>query len=763
MFIVHRNSAEAHRCGRLGAAGLLLLCGLASARVLIPAWSVPLFAFPRSVSVQTRPEGDWLYVLLADGRLAVVSGRDTLRMLGAAPIGATALAAAPEVKGEPSLYFAATGRIVAADSVGQELWRTKPILPERTDVLWYAGAAGANRVRLCAWTGSAIRVVVVGPETASVSTAGTGFTPAFAHVNATGSAGLPELVAAGSDGILLASFRNNCERRVSRPAGAVGCADIDGDSLYEIAVLTDPSPRGAGFDTVRCLDARSMEERWRAGIGTESMVGHGTALLAGSVRVYVAGVTDDGTGFVTALDELGRRQGTVEFAPGLGRPFDMVSIGGWPMVLLQTSYGPQTARLLPPGLVGSTGESPGYNGVRIQQVVPLRLGPDTFPDVLVLRTAADAPARMDMFNNNLAAVAAELVTQRERVRSAAARHDDAAVMRAERRLRLLEAELNPGVQTTVREEELARARGRRRASRALLWFGLFLLSAAAAAVTLVLVLGRRAGRRGDAGGLIEQMPLSARVALAMDLVAMDHNFVSKGNWPAAIERLREIRQRYGLDRDVDLGRATDVVEPWYSRAVARLVDGTPSENVLELIVTAARRARPDDTVVVEEKTREQFRKDAGQPGFRVVCLRNREYPDIYGRLRIFANARLRGVIEHVTLDHCRYAQRRAAIVLDYSVSTQWNRKLSIRFYSDSREVIDFSRGDGHLVSELTEIATVLRPAAETPGPDWRPTEADDIAACQPHDLKLYVRFSDLISVLDETRARLGQGEQGAKK
>ena len=724
---------------------------------------MPLPAFPRSVSVQTRPEGDRLYVLLADGRLAVVSGRDTLRTLGAAPIDATALAAAPEVRGEPSLYFAVAGRVVAADSLGRELWRTRPMLPERIDSLRYAGTDGANRCRLCAWAGPDIRIAIVARDTASSSLSWAGFMPATSFVSSTGSGRTPELVAAGPNGVLLVDLSNGNELRVPRPAGAVRVADVDGDSLCEVLALTDPSAAGVGFDTLRCLDALSTSERWSVGLGTDGMAGHGTALLAGSVRVYVAGVTADGAGFVSALDELGRRQGSVRLHPGLGRPFNLVSVGGWPLVLLQTSYGPQSAQLLPPGLVGSSGETPGYNGVRIHQVVPLRLGPDTFPDVLVLRTAADAPARLDMFNNNLATVAAELVTQRERVRTAVARHDDAAVMRADRRLRLLEAELNPGVQTTVREEELARARGRRRVSRALLWFGLFLLSAAAAAVALVPVIARRAARRENAAGLIEQMPLSARVALAMDLVAMDHNFVSKGNWPAALERLREIRERYGLGRDVDLARVVDAVEPWYSRAVTRLVDGTPGENVLDLIVTATRRARPDDIVAVEEKTREQFRKDASQPGFRVVCLRNREYPDIYGRLRIFANARLRGVIEHLTLDHCRYAQNRAAIVLDYSVSTQWNRKLSIRFYSDSREVIDFSRGDGHLVSELTEIATVLRPAAETPGPDWRPTEADDIAACQPHDLKLYVRFSDLISVLDETRARLGQGEQGAKK
>lgn len=762
MLIVQRKSAEAQRRGRLAAAGLLLLCGLASARVLAPAWSVPLAALPRSVSVQTGRAGDRLYVLLADGKLAVVSGRDTLRILGAAPAGATALVAVPEARGAPSLYFAVAGRIVAADSTGRDLWRTSPILPEKIDSLQYAGMDGTNRHRLCAWAGSGIWVAVVARDTARAALVRADFTPVTSSVSAASNGGTPGLVEAGPDGLLLVDFPNGRELLVRRPAGAVGCADVDRNSLYEILALTDPSSDGDGFDTLRCLDALTAREHWSVGIGTASMAGHGIALLAGPVRVYVAGVAADGAGFVAALDELGRRQGSVRIQPGRGRPFAMVSVGGWPLVLLQTSYGPQSALLLPPGLVGSSGETPGYNGVRIQRVVPLRLGPDTFPDVLVLRTAADASARMDAFNNNLAAVAAQLAVQRELIRSAAARHDDAAVTRAERRLRLLEAELNPGAQTTVREEALARARGRRRVSRVLLWFGLVLLAAAAAAVTLVLVLDRRARRRGSAAGLIEQMPLSARVALAMDLVAMDHNFVSKGNWPAALERLREIRRRYGLDRDADLGRATDVVEPWYSRAVTRLLDGTPSENVLDLVATAARRARSGDTVVVEEKTREQLRKDAAEPGFRVVCLRNREYPDIYGRLRIFSNARLRGVIEHLTLDHCRYAQKRATIVLDYSVSTQWNRKLTIRFYSDSREVIDFSRGDGHLVSELAEIAASMSSSAETPGPDWRPTEADDNAG-QPYDLKLYVRFSDLISVLDETRLRLGPGEQGTKK
>jgi hypothetical protein len=272
------------------------------------------------------------------------------------------------------------------------------------------------------------------------------------------------------------------------------------------------------------------------------------------------------------------------------------------------------------------------------------------------------------------------------------------------------------------------------------------LAIVAAATAALLLLGRRARRqRRDQCRLVERMPLSGRVALAVDLVAMDHNFVTKGNWPAAAERLRDIRDRAGLNRDVDLSRVGDQAEPHYSRVVGRLVDDSPTDPVLEFILTALRRARPDATVEFRPVSRGLVRDELSAPGFRVLGIENREYPDIYARVRWFSSPKLRSVIEHLIVDHARYARARAVVLLDYTVSTQWNRRLDVSLYSDSVGSIDLGRTGGHLVSELRELCISLGPVVEIPPAGWRPHTPDE---------KLWLRTADLISVLEETRVRL---------
>jgi hypothetical protein len=131
-------------------------------------------------------------------------------------------------------------------------------------------------------------------------------------------------------------------------------------------------------------------------------------------------------------------------------------------------------------------------------------------------------------------------------------------------------------------------------------------------------------------------------------------------------------------------------------------------------------------------------------------VRSREYPDVYEGLRWFSNAKLTGILEHVVVDHLRYARGRATITLEYIVSTQWTRRLEVRFFSDSPDRIDFGRPEGHLTGELRELASVLRPVVEVSGLDRPPKGPEE---------KLWLRVGDLVSVLEETRARLrGAGD-----
>jgi hypothetical protein len=385
-------------------------------------------------------------------------------------------------------------------------------------------------------------------------------------------------------------------------------------------------------------------------------------------------------------------------------------------------------------------------------VLPLRLDDDTFPDLLVLRTAADAPWRIDAFTNRLGLLARELDQARQALQRAALGRDGNEVIRAIRRVDALASEIGPGPAATnpvTRPLDQYRLAVRRRNY---ITYAGVLLAFCLAAGLLVLAVYITRRRAGPSSQQIENKPLPIRVALAAELVAVDHNFLSKGNTPAAIERLIETRNRLGLVHDRDLARLT--LEPAgpgpslcdiYTRAISRLIDSTPTITMLDLIEKTARSAPRGRDLETIELSQEEYRLRGPGRGFKLICVANREYPDIYRHLRVFANPELRSTIEHIILDHFRHADTWAVITLRYTVNTQWNRRLLIQLLSDSPHAIPIEDHRAHITSQLLELATLLRPAIEIP--------AADIPLADPHE-KLWLKITDYISVLKETRARL---------
>lgn len=737
---------NAMRLRRAGAGystpGVLLLLALAaslSAADLEPLWSRPLPAAPVSAVVRTRPDGrEELLLLFEGGWLAVASEAGKLRELGRLPPGFRAVAALPG----HALVAAGREALVAVDDSGRvaRRWRA----PADFDSLWLSGAAAGGAARFVAWRDGTPYLLELG-DSVFCRRLDFGFRPLSSTLVDLDADGWPEFIATDGAGFALADCGHDrvLVQALGRLGGTgvggrlVAAVDVDRDSAGEILVLTDQ--RDAGFDTLRCLDAATVRQRWAVGAGGAS------ALAAVGSRPCLAVVGPNGALVLRLLEPDGRVNRDVEL-PASARLLGLAALGRRPLASLRFGSGPSGIRLLSPGLEDSRFESPGYSGVAWLRAFPVRLDADSFPDLLVVRTSADAGWRIDAFRNRLGALAGQLAVARRLAAELAAAGDDVGMARAQRRAQLLAERVELPEEAPTESELRLRVRVRRRR---LVLLGLLATLAAVgmSAAGLVTLLRFRRRRYVRA---IEELPLSVRAALATDLVAVDHNFVSKGNWPAAAERLRELRAVNGLERDIDMARIEKEVEPWYSGAVGRLVEATSTEPLLELVVATARlalRAAPADVPVVEV-TRGDLRRQPPPPGTRIVCIRNREYPDIYARLRLLSSPKLRSLIEHVIVDHFAYAAREACIVIDYSVSTQWNRRVTVRLFSDSLDRIDLTRRDGHLVSQLAELHSVLRPAVEIPGPDWRPETLGVM------EEKLWMRFADLVSVLEETRARL---------
>jgi hypothetical protein len=167
--------------------------------------------------------------------------------------------------------------------------------------------------------------------------------------------------------------------------------------------------------------------------------------------------------------------------------------------------------------------------------------------------------------------------------------------------------------------------------------------------------------------------------------------------------------------------------------------------VLDFILTTARSAPRGRELETLELSPEEYRRLEHGPGVRLITVANREYPDCHRRFRLFANPELRGTLEHIVLDHIRHAGTWADIVISYTVSTQWNRRLSVVLRSDSPHVIPLGDPGAHITSRLHEIASLLKPAIQLP--------RDAGALTGPHE-KLWLTVADYIAVLEETRSRL---------
>ncbi|MCX6841163.1 MAG: hypothetical protein NTX53_02600 [candidate division WOR-3 bacterium] len=570
----------------------------------------------------------------------------------------------------------------------------------------------------------------------------------------------PEFVFFDGRQLVVYHSRQNRELRCrwpdSRPAGGQAPGTGSARPLVACAVFNSvPVLLVLTGDTLRYVDPLTgVEGRWLASDSTSGLPGILRSVCASGSAAYVAGEDREGRSYLAALNAWGSVQPALRLPlPGQTRVYELALLKDWPMPLIRTDYGAENLLVYAPGLDSATKSTPGHSGARLLRVLPLRINRDTFPDLVIVRTAADARWRIDVFRNRLGVISGEIEEARRALQRAALGRDGNDVARGIRRVAALAAEIEPnraasGPEARMLDQYRRAARRRSYIAYAGMLLVLCLLSGL---VVLVVFLSRRR-RLGTPGRQIEDKPLPTRFALAAELVAVDHNFLSKGNTPAAIERLIEIRGRHGLVRDRDLGclaHAPEVrdtsLRDIYTSTVSRLIDATPTLPVLDFIETTARGAPRGQHIETLDLSQEEYRGRVRGPGIRLITIVNHECPDCYRRLRLFADPEFRGTLEHIILDYIRHAGNWAEITLGYTVNTQWNRRLLIRLLSDSPHVIPFRDPRAHITSQLLELAARLGPAIETP--------RDDVPLTGPHE-KLWLRITDYIAVLEETRDRL---------
>jgi hypothetical protein len=737
-----------------------LLFSVARAGVLAPQWSRPLDAPVVAAAVGANTYNtEHLFLLLADGRVLVVSAGDSLREVGRAPKGATAIVSLPTPpRGASDIALILAVRtpgtcyLVAWNHNGQQLWKSAIPGMAKIDSLFFVGES-ENRAEFCAWQRGEPWLVIVGKQLWQYSATAVRLKPGFAPRDALAydfdRDESPELVF--FNGVKLAVYHIRKERElrcqwpepVSAPAPGVdrapkprvACAVFDSTPVLLVATR----------ETLRFVNALTgEEERQLVPESASGLPGPVDAVIARGANAYAAGVDSQGRGYVARLVRSGPVRERLLLPPG-ARVNTLALLKDWPMLWVSTGYGPENLLVCAPGLTGTADNSPGYSGARLLRVIQLRVDEDTFPDVVVLRTAGDTRRRLDVFANRAGQLTEDLERARRALLRAAFGQNDNMVRRAVRRVKVLERETGAG-EVNQGHSVLDRFRASVRFHNALAYAGAFVAAVLSAGLGLLVVRRRR---RAASSQQIEKQPVANRVALAADLIALDHNFMSKGNRPAGFERLIEIRNRHGLERDRDLGRSGQVSSQQlmgvYAGAITRLIDATRTLQLLDFMQTTARNAPRGQDFEFLELSPEGLRRLERRPGITLIAIANHECPDYLHRFRIFSNPEVQGTLEHIILDHIRHSAKWAQIITSYTVNTQWSRRLLISFRSDSPHVVPFANPRAHITGQLRELATMLRPAIEVP--------RDAMALVGPLE-KLWISLADYIAVLEETRSRV---------
>jgi hypothetical protein len=389
---------------------------------------------------------------------------------------------------------------------------------------------------------------------------------------------------------------------------------------------------------------------------------------------------------------------------------------------------------------------------------------DTLDDLIVLREDKQKEYAIDCFINRMDILSRAESEMLNSYRSALVLNNPTIATRYKQRAEILAANLG-NLSYALRTEDSMRREWNYRFKfgifrTILITIGLVFLIGGLGIVLVRPIIKRIVWRKAQ----VEAKSVPTVVKIATDLIALNHNYIVKGNRTGAYNRLKEIVNKYSLNSDRDLGLVArqqfssdarsqvklgqdDFLIP-FNRFIKRLNQETRIENLAAIIKKICYNVLNEKTQIRElllnrndykiNQSIEIAQASKSNLAVSFFYLVNVDFPDIYRHSKFFWDSRLYNWFEHVCTDHLRYAKSYAHFVFDYETATEWNRKLVIHLISDSEESINFDRKDLHLVAEFDDIKADYQ--------DYVVMSDKEQVLYYPGE-KIWIKVFDLLSIL----------------
>lgn len=234
---------------------------------------------------------------------------------------------------------------------------------------------------------------------------------------------------------------------------------------------------------------------------------------------------------------------------------------------------------------------------------------------------------------------------------------------------------------------------------------------------------------------LENRPLPQLIKIIEDLIALNHNYLMKGNFSGAQHQVKKIWEDFKLVEEEVL-YLKETLEPKffmenYLSLLKKIFDNKNITNLITYLKEINKSLEKKmDFQEVDSFAIENYLKKEGYYLLKVYDPFIGEDNENY---KIFLDKKIENFLIHLITDHLRYAKKKALIVLEKKIITDWQKKIILHFYSDAETKVDLEKG--HLAEEIKEIKN-----------DY--SEYLNISKGFQPEEKLILVFSDLIGIIE---------------